>query len=368
MSALVGAEVPQAALGQQGLDPGAVGALGKPEALRGPEAAPVRAQPGVDLKAPAGGGGDQRQDRVSGRRRQQRDISLARQPERREHVALEVLQAGQGAAIALGLGLRRQAQLRRATGSVALGGFEPVAAQERLHPLRHPRRLELVGEHRRHGDRQIAHPVQQRQVGAGHRVEQPLLAERIGPEALDVGHVRVEDDRQVADRLARVAIGARHGRRRGSRGPDRGRLGGDLEVGGRDRRDEAVVEGLREAKRAVDPVPAEPQRPLVDAQLPGVEDAEHLGAREVRLQERAVLGQGVLAQVPGVVGLLGAGRGERQPVGRRDVAQRRDGGEALQQPAGVGDVLDRLQEDDRVAGLGRTPPPARARSAGFASR
>ena len=108
-------------------------------------------------------------------------------------------------------------------------------------------------------------------------------------------------------RLSRLELGMTDGEE--VEGPIEVFIGGDLEVGGRDRRDEAVVEGLREAKGAVDPVPAEPERPLVDAQLPGVEDAEHLGAREVRLQERAVLGQGVLAQVPGVVGLLGAGRG-----------------------------------------------------------
>ena len=71
---------------------------------------------------------------------------------------------------------------------------------------------------------------------------------------------------------------------------------------------------------------------------------EKCGSRSARYSARRVL-----AQVPGVVGLLGAGRGEGQPVGRRDVAQRRGGREALQQPAGLGDVLDRLQEDDRVA-------------------
>src|SRR4051794_22941297 len=111
--------------------------------------------------------------------------------------------------------------------------------------------------------------------------------------------------------LSRLELGMADGEE--VEGPIEVLRGGDLEVGGRDRRNEPVVERLREAKRAVDPVPAEAEGPLVDAQLSRVEDAEHLDAREIRRQKRAVLGQGVLAQMPGVVGLLGAGRGERQP-------------------------------------------------------
>ena len=56
----------EALQGPPDLRPAAVGALGKPEAIRGAKAAAVRAQPGVDLEAPAGGGGQERQDRVSG--------------------------------------------------------------------------------------------------------------------------------------------------------------------------------------------------------------------------------------------------------------------------------------------------------------
>ena len=40
--------------------------------------------------------------------------------------------------------------------------------------------------------------VEQREVGGGHRLEQPLLAEGPGAEALDVGHVRVQDERELA--------------------------------------------------------------------------------------------------------------------------------------------------------------------------
>ena len=51
--------------------------------------------------------------------------------------------------------------------------------------------------------------LQHRQVGAGERVEQPLLAEGVGPEPLHVGHVAVEDDRQVADRVSLRSSGRR---------------------------------------------------------------------------------------------------------------------------------------------------------------
>src|SRR5436190_22854527 len=71
-------------------------------------------------------------------------------------------------------------------------------------------------------------------------------------------------------------------------------IGRDLEVRGGDCRNEAVVEGPRQAKRSVNPVPAHPQRQLVDAQLAGVKDAQHLGAPEAPRQQPAILGQRVL--------------------------------------------------------------------------
>ena len=74
-----------------------------------------------------------------------------------------------------------------------------MAPQERGHPLRHPGCLELVGEHRRHRDREVVGELEDRQVGAGDGVEEPFLAERIGAETLDVGHVRVEHDGQIPD-------------------------------------------------------------------------------------------------------------------------------------------------------------------------
>src|SRR5262245_51683818 len=63
------------------------------------------------------------------------------------------------------------------------------------------------------------------------------------------------------------------------------------EVRGRDRRGEAIVEGLGEAEARVDPVPAETQCQLVGAQLAGVEEAEQLDPREPALAKRPKLGR-----------------------------------------------------------------------------
>src|SRR5205809_996631 len=59
-------------------------------------------------------------------------------------------------------------------------------------------------------------------------------------------------------------------------------LAPEREVGGGDRGDEAVVEGLREPKRRVDTIPAGAQRQLVKAELAGVEEAEEVDRGEVR--------------------------------------------------------------------------------------
>src|SRR3954453_6187991 len=91
------------------------------------------------------------------------------------------------------------------------------------------------------------------------------------------------------------------------------------EVGGGDRRREAVVEGLGQAEALVDRVPAELDRELVCAQLAGVEEAEQLDSIEVGLAERPELGGAVLLHVPGVVRLLSSRRRQRQQVRRRDV-------------------------------------------------
>src|SRR5215208_2309528 len=57
----------------------------------------------------------------------------------------------------------------------------------------------------------------------------------------------------------------------------------ESEVGGGDRRREAVVEGLGQPQPFVNAVPAELDRQLVGPQLAGVEEPEQLNPREVPL-------------------------------------------------------------------------------------
>src|SRR5215211_4664334 len=151
--------------------------------------------------------------------------------------------------------------------------------------------------------------------------------------------------------IARSPTSSRMTDREEVEGPLQIALRRDLEVRGGDGCDEAGVEGLRDAQRGVDAVPAEAQRELVDAQLAGVVDAEGLHPREMPLEQGPELPERVFAQVPRVIGLLGAWGREREPVRGRDVGEWRRGREAPQQGRGLVDVLDRLQEDDRVAGL-----------------
>ena len=127
------------------------------------------------------------------------------------------------------------------------------------------------------------------------------------------------------------------------------------EIGGGDRRGEAVIERLGQAERPVHLVPAELDRQLVGAQPAGVEEAEELDPVEVRLAELPELRRPVLLDVPGVLRFLGPRRRQRQQVRRRDVgdpAGLEHRLEVLEDRPGVLHVLDRLQEDDRVAGLG----------------
>src|ERR1700742_303823 len=93
----------------------------------------------------------------------------------------------------------------------------------------------------------------------------------------------------------------------------------EAEVGGGDRRREAVVEGLGQSESLVDGVPAQLQRPTVYAQLARVVEAEQLDPAEVRLAELAELLRAVLLDVPGVVGLLRSLRRQRQQVRGGDV-------------------------------------------------
>ena len=127
------------------------------------------------------------------------DPTLGGRPlERGERIAAGRVEQLQRVAVASALPFAGGAALLRHLRQVRLGGADPPLEQEAAQALGGARVLELVGQHRRDRHRQVARHLQHRQVGADHRVEQPLLAERVGAEALDVGHVAVQDDRQVA--------------------------------------------------------------------------------------------------------------------------------------------------------------------------
>ena len=85
----------------------------------------------------------------------------------------------------------------------------------------------------------VVEQVEQRQVAARDRLPQPLLAERPGAEALDVGHVRVQDDRQRAARAARGAHG-RHTARRSS-----ARVAGRASAPGRSAKSARAIAGVK---------------------------------------------------------------------------------------------------------------------------
>jgi hypothetical protein len=85
-----------------------------------------------------------------------------------------------------------------------------------------------------------------------------------------------------------------------------------------------------------------------------VEEAQQLDAVEDALAQRAELFGAVLLQVPGVAGLVRAGRREGEHVRGGDVdrpARTQHAEEVAEHSPGIGHVLDRLEEDDRVAGL-----------------
>ena len=198
--ALIGAEVAQAALGEQPLEAGLVGALGQPEPVRLAEAPAMRAQPGVDLQAAALAGGDEREHGVGRGRREELDPSRSgRIREQAQQVAVEGLQPRERGAVTVGLGPARVAVGRLDVVHVGVARADPVRAQELQQPLGNAGGLELIGEHRGDGERDAVGDRADRHVGADHRVEQPLLAERIGAVALHVGHVAVKDERQVPD-------------------------------------------------------------------------------------------------------------------------------------------------------------------------
>ncbi len=89
-------------------------------------------------------------------------------------------------------------------------------------------------------------------MGADECVEEPFLAERIGAEARDVGHVRVEDDRDVADAPVRIAaptlLSAARCRRRGhsrQTATKSSALSRSASPAGRSTKSEALIAGVK---------------------------------------------------------------------------------------------------------------------------
>jgi hypothetical protein len=160
----------------------------------------VRVDAAAHLQPRARVGRDQRQHGVRRRGRPRRVRG-----ERAEQVAVELVEAPQRGLVLAGGPLELGGE-RRVAGRAGRIGVKAVrgpahAAQERAEALPHARGLQLVaqdrGERQRHRHAALEH-VEDRQVGGRHRLEQPLLAERPRAEALDVRHVRVEDERELA--------------------------------------------------------------------------------------------------------------------------------------------------------------------------
>ena len=259
--------------------------------------------------------------------------------------------ASSAVAVALGLGgagrpsaaARRRRRRPRRTRSGTRAGTRAGAR-------RRPSASSWSASTGRHRHRQPLGDVEHRHVGADHRVEQPLLAERIGPEALDVGHVAVEDESEVPH----PALGAHRrqtARKSSARSRSHSAAGLIAKSDGRDRRHEPVVERLGDPQRRVDAVPADADRELVQRAACGRERRRR--SRPRRTAARAA------PRTPRPCTRAGA-RGSRTSRPPRAPASAGSGSrrsstsaaarEAVEQRAGVVDVLDRLQEDDRVAG------------------
>ena len=99
----------------------------------------------------------------------------------------------------VGLRLGRGAHGRPRIGDVAVRGVDPVAAEEAPHPLPDAIRLQLVGEDGGNSHRQPLGDVEDGKMRPSKGIEEPLLAERVGPEPFHVGQMRVQDYGEVAD-------------------------------------------------------------------------------------------------------------------------------------------------------------------------
>ena len=212
-------------------------------------------------------------------------------------------------------------------------------------------------------DRRAVEHLEQRQVDAGHRLPQPLLAERPGAEALDVGHVRVEHERQrpaarpaTAQRSTATKSSARSsgaGRRAKSR----------AEIAGVKR----LVEGLasRPGRRGRGPSPPAARARGRAACARG----RGPGSPPPRRPPRTALRNSAARysrRCQGLSDLLRPRRGQGQQVrggyvGRAAWPQHAP--EVAQHRAGLGHVLDRLEEDHGVAGLAPSARRGPGRSA-----
>ena len=122
-----------------------------------------------------------------------------------ERAAVVGVQQIEGAGVAVAAGRGGLAEPGVAGFNILHGSIEPVLDEKLPQPLRHTFCLELVRQHGGHGQGDVAGDVEHRQVGVNHRIEQPLLTEGVGAVALDIGHVRVQDDPEIARAV-------RHGR------------------------------------------------------------------------------------------------------------------------------------------------------------
>ena len=164
------------------------------------------------------------------------------------------------------------------------------------------------------------------------------------------------------------------GRQRGNRAPGRAAAGQTARSRWTGCGREAVVEGLRQPERCGGSGPSRATAPAMGAKPAGVVEPVELDRVEHRLAQRAELVRAVLLQVPRVVRLLRARAGRASA----DWASRRRArllgpaasGSGARTSSGLADVLDRLQERDRVAHAraARSARPARARSSGPAAR
>ena len=197
VGALVDAEVAEAALGEQALEPRLVPALGQPEAGRLAETAAVRAQAGVELQVcgPARVASIGSTAWVAAEAEQLDPPFRGRLGERRQQVAVERLQALERGPVTSRLGAAgaRAAPRHRRIG---LAGADPKGRQNSSSRSSTPSASSWSASTGVTVIVSRSATLEIGSVGADHGVEQPFLAERVGAEALDVGHVAVEDDRE----------------------------------------------------------------------------------------------------------------------------------------------------------------------------